>query len=290
MRMGFLAAVVAVFAVAVSGAGAGNSQTFLDSTGENPNAPDITSIAVSNDDAGLITFKVDISNRPALSSDMEVDLYLNTDGNGATGDPQSYGADYLILLVAGGVDLYKWNGTDYSGASSQTSLVYSYDASGATIRVNSLDLGGTKAFGFVAITASGVAVDSQGHADYTNAHFDAAPDFGHGSFAYTVLTKLELRVVTFHATPKSPRAGGTLSASMAVTENDTGGPLAAGAVACRAKVGGKAVPLITHLVTNGVAACVWRVPKSAKGKKLTGKVVVSSRGASAAKTFGVKIR
>jgi hypothetical protein len=288
--MGFLAAVVAVFAVAVPGAGAGNSQTFLDSTGENASAPDITSVAVSNDDAGLLTFKVNISNRPALSADMEVDLYLNTDGNGATGDPQGYGADYAILLVPGEVDLYKWNGSDYAGASSQSSLVYSYDASGATIKISASELGGTKAFGFFAVAASGVALDSQGSPDYTHAAVDLAPDAGHGTFAYTVLTKLELRVATFHTTPKSPRAGGTLSASMAVTENDTGAPLAAGAVACRARVGGKAVPLITHLVTNGVAACVWRVPNSAKGKKLTGKVVVSARGASEAKSFHVKIR
>jgi len=285
-----MGAVVAAFAVCVSAAGAGNSQTFLDSTGEDPSAPDITSIAVSNDDAGLITFKVNISNRPALTSDMELDLYVNTDANSATGDSRALGADYWILLIPGEVDLFKWNGTDYAAAPSQSSLVYSYDATGATIKINASDLGGTKSFGFLTLALSDVVVDSQGNADYTSAHVDAAPDFGHGSFDYKLLTKLGLRVSTFQTTPRSPRAGGTLSASMAVTENDTSGPLASGAVACRATVGGKALPLITHLVTNGVATCIWRVPKSARGKKLSGKVVVSARGASAAKSFSVKVR
>lgn len=285
-----MAAAIAVFAVCVSAAAAGNSQTFLDSTGEDPSAPDITSVVVSNDDAGLITFKVNVSNRPALTSDMEFDLYVNTDANTSTGDPQSYGADYLILLIPGEVDLFKWNGTDYGGTPPQSSLVYSYDASGATIKIGAADLGATKAFGFVALALSNVAVDSQGNADYTNAHIDAAPDFGHGAFDYKVLTKLGLAVSTFKTTPVSPRAGGTLSASMAVTENDTGGPLASGAVACRATVGGKAVPVITHLLTNGVATCVWRVPKSARGKKLSGRIVVSTRGATAAKSFAVKVR
>ena len=75
-----------------------NSQTFNDSVGEDPNAPDITSIAVSNDDAGLITFQVNISNRPALTPDMLLLMFLDTDNNAATGDPDSLGADYAIDL------------------------------------------------------------------------------------------------------------------------------------------------------------------------------------------------
>ena len=64
-----------------------NSATFADSSGEDANAPDITSIAVSNDDAGMITFKINISNRPALTPDMTVLLFLDTDQNATTGDP-----------------------------------------------------------------------------------------------------------------------------------------------------------------------------------------------------------
>jgi len=58
-----------------------NTQSFVDSTGEDPNAPDITGINVSNTDGGLITFHVAISNRPTLTSDMTVLLWLDTDAN-----------------------------------------------------------------------------------------------------------------------------------------------------------------------------------------------------------------
>ena len=58
-------------ALAKSARARANSQTFTDSTGEDPNAPDITTIALSNDDAGLVTFKINISNRPALTADMQ---------------------------------------------------------------------------------------------------------------------------------------------------------------------------------------------------------------------------
>ena len=37
---------------------AANSVTYNDSTGEDPAAPDITTIVVTNDDAGTITFQI----------------------------------------------------------------------------------------------------------------------------------------------------------------------------------------------------------------------------------------
>ena len=44
---------------------------------------------VSNDDAGLITFQVNISNRPAFTDDMFLLIFMDTDQNTATGDPDS---------------------------------------------------------------------------------------------------------------------------------------------------------------------------------------------------------
>ncbi|HXR11083.1 MAG TPA: hypothetical protein VN770_02205 [Gaiellaceae bacterium] len=291
-----LVAVLAALVVAVPGALAGsartsdNSQTFLDSTGEDPNAPDITSIVVSNDDTGLITFKMNISNRPSLTGDMEIDVFLDTDANPATGDPQSDGAEYAIVLVQGSVALFKWNGSDYVDAPSQSSLVYSYDASGATIKVSASDLGGTKAFNFSTVAGSGITVDANGTPNYSNASADFAPDLGHGTYAYQVKTTLRLSVSTFQTTPAAPKAGATLSASLAATENDTGGPVTGGTVACRATAGGKTVPVTSHAEANGVGTCVWKVPKTAKGKKLTGTVTVTVRGATVSKSFSVRVR
>ena len=271
-------------------AAAGNSKTFLDSTGENAAAPDITSVVVSNDDAGLVTFQVNIANRPSLASDMEVDLYIDSDANASTGDPNVYGAEYAIILVQGSVSLYKWNGSGYSSAPSQSSLVYSYGATGATIRVKASDLGGTKAFGFVAAAASGVSVDANGEPNYGNAAIDFAPDLGHGTFDYAVRTTLRLALTNFQTSPAAPKAGGAVAASLAATENDTGSPIVGGSVACRASVGGKRIAATSHLVTNGVATCVWRIPKTARGRRVTGTVTVSLRGATATKSFSAKVR
>ena len=60
---------------------AANSATFNDSIGEDAAAPDITTVVVSNDDAGLITFQVNVSNRPTMTADMYLLLFLDTDQN-----------------------------------------------------------------------------------------------------------------------------------------------------------------------------------------------------------------
>ena len=98
-------ALVALPAAALGSAShaAANSQSFPDSTGEDAAAPDITSVDVSNTDTGMITFKINISNRPTFTPDMLLQIFIDTDGNPATGDPQSLGADYAIQL-----DLARW--------------------------------------------------------------------------------------------------------------------------------------------------------------------------------------
>ena len=220
---------------------AANSATFTDSAGEDPSAPDITSVGVSNDDAGNITFSINISNRPALTPDMFLLVFLDTDRNPSTGDIDSLGADYVIQLVPGAVDLFQWNGSDYVPASSQTSLNFVYGTAGATIHVSAADLNKTKAFNFGVIAVSGVTFDAAGNANFDNIHRDVAPDPGHGFWSYQVLTKLVLTVTAFTTSPKPATAGRAFSVSLAATENDTGGPVQSGTVACAATLGGRAV-------------------------------------------------
>ena len=78
-----------------------NSASYPDSIGEDALAPDITGTTITNDDSGNLAFQIAISNRPALTPDMVVLVFLDTDQNTATGDPQSFGADYAIQLVWG---------------------------------------------------------------------------------------------------------------------------------------------------------------------------------------------
>jgi len=91
-----------------------NSTTYPDSIGEDAAAPDITSVTVSNDDAGMITFQVTVSNRPALTQDMEFLVLLDIDKNASTGAAAFLGADYVIDLISGSVDLFHWNGSAWT--------------------------------------------------------------------------------------------------------------------------------------------------------------------------------
>jgi hypothetical protein len=276
-------------ALAKRAAARANSQTFTDSTGEDPAAPDITSIVVSNDDAGLITFKINISNRPALTADMLVLVFLDTDKQATTGDPQLGGIDYAIQLAQGEVGLFKWNGSDYVAAPSQSSVTYSYDATGATIRASAGELGTTKAFNFLALALSGIGTDASGNPDPTNEHGDPAPDAGHGVFSYEVVTKLTLSVRAFTTSPKPAKAGKRFIAGLAATESDTNGPVQAGTVACSATVGGKHLSATAHVIANGIAACAWSIPRTAKGKTLRGTVSLTVKGTTVVRTFAVKV-
>jgi hypothetical protein len=276
-------------ALAKRAAARANSQTFTDSTGEDPTAPDITSIVVSNDDAGLVTFKINISNRPALTADMTVLMFLDTDRQATTGSPDLAGADYAIELDPGSVGLFKWNGSDFVAAPSQSSVTYSYDATGATIRSSAADLGATKAFNFVAVAISGITTDAAGNPDFTNEHGDPAPDSGHGVFSYQVVTKLTVSVEAFTTSPKPAKAGKKFVAGLAATESDTNGPVKAGTVACSATVGGKHLSATAHVVANGIAACAWSLPRTAKGKTLRGSVSLTVKGTTVVRTFAVKV-
>jgi hypothetical protein len=265
-----------------------NSKTFTDSTGEDPNAPDITTIGVSNDNAGLITFKVNISNRPTLTDDMVVLLFLDTDRKASTGDSQSQGADYVLQLDPSGVALFKWNGSDFKTAPSQSSVTFGYGSAGATIHASARDLGNTKAFNFNADVVSGITTDAMGNPDFTNVHEDFAPDPGHGLFAYQVLTHLTLSIKAFTTGPSPAKAGKKFAASLAATESDTNGPVEAGTVACSATVGGRHLPATAHRVTNGVASCSWSLPHGATGT-LRGTVSLTVQGTTVVRTFAVKV-
>jgi hypothetical protein len=289
IALGALLVALPTAALGGSAGSAANSTTFPDSTGEDANAPDITSVVVSNDDAGNITFQINISNRPALTADMYALIFLDTDLNASTGDTQALGAEYVIELDPGFVGLLQWNGSDYLPAASQASLTYSYLTTGATIRISAADLGKAKAFKLGTIVASGVVTDAAGKLDFTNVHRDYAPDLGHGFFSYEVRTKLILIVTAYTTSPKPARANRTFSASLAATQNDTGGPVASGTVTCVATIAFKRIPAVTHILTNGVANCIWRIPATAKGKTLRGTITLTVQGVKVTRTFSSRI-
>jgi len=62
------------------------SSTYTDASGDATNGgPDITTVAVSNDSSGKITFTVTIGNRPALTDVDAIQAFFDTDKNAGTG-------------------------------------------------------------------------------------------------------------------------------------------------------------------------------------------------------------
>jgi hypothetical protein len=274
---------------------AANSVTFPDSTGEDPMAPDITTVTVSNDDKGNLTFVVNTPNRPTLTADMLFLLFIDSDANAATGDPTSLGADYALELDgplggSAGIGLFRWDGTDFTSQGvSQSSLVFSY-ANGPTIKLNAADLGATKRFNFGVFAVSGVALLPTGEPDFTNVHIDLAPDSGHGFYSYEVITTPPSLVVkSFSTRPLKPRGGSAYTAILVYARSDGATPSGAGAVTCRATVGGKALKASATTLVGTRATCTWAIPKTGKGKTIRGTITVQSGGLKTSRAFSARV-
>jgi hypothetical protein len=294
-----LAAALALFVVltprgdAASAKVLANSLTFPDSSAEDPLGPDISSTKVSNDNQGNLTIVVNIPNRPQLTADMLILLFVDSDANAATGDAQSLGADYVIQLDAldgeAGVGLFRWNGTDFVATGvPQTSLVFSY-TNGATIKLSAADLGGTKRFNFAVLAISGLVVAPTGEIDETNAHDDISPDPGHGFHAYEVKTVAPTLVVkSFGTRPAKPRPSGSFTVNIVVARSDAA-PLTSATLACKATLGGKALRPTSTILVGSRASCTWSIPKTAKGQTLRATITVQAEALKASRSVVAKI-
>jgi hypothetical protein len=271
-----------------------NSTTFPDSVGEDALGPDVVSVVVSNDDKGNLTIVINIPNRPTFASDMLLQVFVDSDANPLTGDPDSLGADYVIQLEAFGgpaeVGLFRWNGTVFSSLGvPQASLIFSY-ANGATIKISAAELGNTKRFNFAVIALSGLVVTPTGDIDDTNAHVDLAPDPGHGFFTYDVkITPPTLVVRSSGTKPLTPRSGKPFTVFLVAARSDTGALIESGNVTCKARIAFKSIRANSSNVVNGRATCTWLIPKTARGKTLRGSITVVSGGLKKTRTFSVRI-
>jgi len=292
-----LAIAVAVVALPAAASGAlsgpaapaANSATFQDSTGENPSAPDITTITVSNDDAATITFKVDIPNRPQYTPDVALVLFIDSDANQATGDATTFGADFVIQLLQGEVLLFKWDGSDYTLSATQASLNQTW-ANGATIRINAADLNNTRKLGFDVLALSGVAFDpTTGDVDFTNTHGDIAPAVGLYTYQLQV-TKPSLVVKSLKPTPAKPVAGKPFTLRLVAARSDTGATVQNGRVTCVGKLGSARLRAQVQRVQGGAATCTWNLPATAKGKTFRGSVSVAFEGLKASQSYTGKVR
>jgi hypothetical protein len=276
MRLGTLFGAAAASLILALPAAASNSVTFPDTNAEDPAGPDVTGIVVSNDDAGLITFKIDVANVPALVPGTLFDIFVDTDQNPATG---TEGSESLIALSANALLLLKYSGTHFSVAPKPPSLTFSYAADGPTIKISASDLGADKAFGFhlKAFTGAGTAA----------ARSDVAPDTG--AYSYPVKIAPTLTASGLTKTPSRPVHGKPFTVRLAATESDTGGPIAGGQALCAAKIAGKAVHVRARSIVRGAATCTFAIPVTGKGKLVRGTITAVVQGARLTRSFSAKI-
>lgn len=293
-----LAIAIAAFALPTLASGAlsapaANSVTFNDSTGENPAAPDITTVNVSNDDTGMITFGVNVPNRPSLGQDMLFELWVDSDDNTSTGDPELAGVDYVMQLVRGEINLFKWDGTDFTrrfGDPSAVTLSFSYQA-GLKARISASELGNTKKFKFFVIALSGLVVDPvTGGIDDSNALSDAAPGGGAGLYSYEVkVANPTLVAKKLTASPAKPKAGKPFTLRLVAARSDTGAVVRNGKVTCVAKAGSARLKAQVARVVGGAATCTWTIPAGAAGKAFRGSVTISFEGLKTSKGYAGKV-
>ena len=175
---------VMVIASALAGAGSARAETsFTDPAGDSGAAPDVTGVAVANDQAGTVTFRLRVVNQPDLAADGEVVLVIDSDRNETTGD--AAGFDYVLILSGSERSWLfgHWNGTDFDFDTTPSNTVrVAYAAGLMTFSVNRSELAGTAAFSFLVLA-------SQIDADGEIVESDDAPDDGTYEFALTISTK-----------------------------------------------------------------------------------------------------
>lgn len=210
------AALAAAAALLLAATGnASNSTTYYDSASEAPGIADISSTVVSNDDAGNVTIKVNVADRPVITPDMAIVVFFDTDKNPATGGPGSGvgvppGSESYIDLSSAGFPFYVWNGT-MSVLTTSPSVSASYAAGSATFRLSTKDLGNTKSFNFA--VASGAGLGSAG-----TPAFDLAPNSPkNGLYTYDVKIAPTLTAAHLTETPKAPTHGKPFSVHLAAT-------------------------------------------------------------------------
>lgn len=108
--------------------------------------------------------------------------------------------------------------------------------------------------------------------------FDDAPDAANQVFVYSLTAPRPDKILVLFS-PKTPKAGKTFTVVVPVVQMDDGSTAVPEKLACNATLNGKSLRGSVK-----TAACAWRLPKSAKGKRLAFTVTVTQ--GSATTTFG----
>lgn len=258
-------------------------KAFTDPAGDAGAAADIGEVDVGNTSAGQYTFRVGLNT--AYAADGEFWLYLNTDRNESTGDPDALGADYLLFEDETERTFYflSWNGSDWADATSTTaSFVVSTDARRITASVNKSELGDTNGLDFFVVTSDPTGGDG---------HYDDAPS-GSGTWSYDFQQPLTLTAGAAKSVVVRSQHAWVVAA--AVVRSDTGETVGSeGTVVCSATAAGTKLKTLSQAFVSAgggkgsAAVCEFALPKK-KNVGLKAKITVSYGGVSVTRTVAAK--
>jgi hypothetical protein len=276
MRKAWIGLLAAAALVAqVSGAHSAPS-SYTDRVDDVSSAPDISRANRVTNDNRALTIALHIGNRASFSPGDVYSVYFNTDSAAGTGSDAGsgapIGAEYAVDIVYGRPMLLRWNGSSFEPVTPRTQVRTGWlDGTGPLLRVGRADLGDPNRLGLVFVTTR---VGDR----------DLAPDAGEWWYA---LQPLELRAGRLGVYPA--RAGALLIAGMKVVRSDFGTSLGDGTITCRATVGTKTLAGRGRFVDDSVA-CGWRIPRTARGKRITGSVLVTFQGVTAKRSFSARVK
>lgn len=239
-------------------------------------APELTTVVVSNDDAGTIRFRVNVDNQRRLGRDASIELYVDSDQNPTTGDPLSLGADYRVVVdgASQSFEFGRWDGARFDPTTPGDTVRVWY-WSGPSISVNRSELGGTGALSFW-VRAAGPEQAS-----------DAAPD--RGTWAYQLqaggANPPDIEVFYFRSRPAVPRAGAAWELRVdSIRLVGAAARIRPDGWTCSATLTGK------RLRGTGPTGCRFRLPKSARGKKLVAELRIVYMGEVVTGTVTYRVR
>jgi hypothetical protein len=245
-------------------------RTYDDNIEDSGNAPDFCAEELVTNDNGTFTMGIHAHNRSGFVAGDSYGVYFDTDLNPVTGGG-GVGAEYEITFTGPRAQLLRWNGTIFDPATASPVPLAWLPEYGPAMVFKRAAIGNPTGFNFVLISGNGV--DS-----------DRAPDSG--SWQYTV-RPFTLKLTSFSVGPA--RAGKAVTARAVVLRSDFGVRLDKGAIRCAAKLSAHALAGKGKFA-GGRVVCTWRLPKTARGRRLSGSVSVTFQGATAKRGFSERVR
>jgi hypothetical protein len=281
---------------------AAGTASFSDPTGDAGAAPDISGVTVSNDDHGLITFRITVPNRSSLGPDDAVAVPLGTDDPDLATGLRSDGMNFVLVLDATGPSLLVWDGEEMVTVDpAPGSVTGSFSDGVGVVTVLQEDL----APGFpdmsvpIELRFYALGIAFTGNDVLAQ---DDAPD-GDGIWNYRLVEPRRV-VLTSFSGGRLVKAGGTLTVFMGAAHTDTGTAISSGTIGCTARIGSKTLKskaqFITVVITSTVtgrtvrspkATCSFKVPKeSSKGKTIRGSISLRESGVTLRRSFTSRVR